>query len=488
MSLRSKYTLFTAALLAAVVAAVTIMVIRIQREMVHSQSRERLEALMEGVSRISEEALANRDQLMLLSYLLFLQREHPELAHASVTWRGHTAVIGRDRPGLTTLSRAVSGRGRPVTYTVTAPSAGQAAVTATSQGVSVAVPAPATLRVQEAPEEAVAVRLGFVTRMLEAEMEGVLTPLLRRTLAIGAGFMLLGMLGAAALARRLSQPLMALAAAASSVGKGNLDVEVPSKGKDEIALLAGRFNEMTASLKSLMRFREDILHTITHELNSPLGGLKAYLELWREGKVPADSQEEALGTMSAAALQMEQSLQSALQLFRSEHRGIIPGPQSVVWVDEAIRKTLRLFAPVIQSKGLRLQIPSATQTAYVIADDELVRQVVSNLVSNALKYTPDGGEVRIGISETADTLTFWVADTGPGIVSEDIIRIFDKFERPVSADKTGRRIPGTGLGLNIARRAVEAMGGRIWVESKVGQGSTFFVSLPKAGRPKGEGV
>ena len=108
-------------------------------------------------------------------------------------------------------------------------------------------------------------------------------------------------------------------------------------------------------------------------------------------------------------------------------------------------------------------------------------QIVANLVSNAIKYTPNNGEIRIDLSDSARELMFYVSNTGHGIPAEDIPHLFTKFYRSGADRASGKRIPGTGLGLNIVQKAVNALGGRIWVESQAGVNTLFMVKLPKGG-------
>jgi signal transduction histidine kinase len=271
---------------------------------------------------------------------------------------------------------------------------------------------------------------------------------------------------------------MALTAAVGRVGEGKFDATVQAERDDEVGQLGKRFNEMTGRIRELLQFREDVLHTLTHELNTPLSGLKGYLDLWQDRGLPQDERKrgEVLQTMTAAVLRMEQSLGSALRLFSGSsaetHRRL-------VWLDDLAREVCTLFAPVARSKHVTLELPAPEAVECVYADEELLKRVVTNLVSNALKYTPDGGRVSIGVGQANGLARLWVADTGYGIKPEDLPHLFTKFYRASSAVAGGQRIPGSGLGLMIAQRAAQELGGRIAVESEPGKGSRFTVELPR---------
>jgi signal transduction histidine kinase len=452
MKIRTRYTLMTALLIGSVVVAIALTVTRSQRSVLESQSHERLQALSEGVARLAQESLDTHDQLMLIDYLMYLKKDHPELAYAAVTRDGHTSSIGEVGPALYYWSQSLA----------------------------------AKHHAKNAAAESLEVKLGFVMKFFDDEIERQLQPMVQQTAALAAVFMVVGMLGAYSLGGLLTAPIVTLTAAVSQIKGGNLDVSVAAYSKDEVGALAARFNEMTGRIRELLQGREDILHTLTHELNTPLSGLKGYLELWQDRALPAQGQErqEVLGTMMAAVLRMEASLGDALRLFRAE-ADVASKDKHVVWINDLFRQVCVLFAPIAQSKRISIELPAPTMVECVCADDELLRKVVMNLISNALKYTPDGGRVTLGLDGTPTHVRFWVSDTGYGIKPEDLPHLFTKFYRTGPGTENRQRIPGTGLGLSIADRAAKAMGGRIVVDSALGKGTTFTVVVPRAPMPSG---
>lgn len=434
MTIRTKLSLTTAALIGAVVLAVALAVSSAQREALAAQ---RLQGLTDGVERLAREALDKQDPLMILSYLLYMQKEHPELAYAAVTIDGRVTTLGAKRPDLALWT-------------------GKAG-----------------------PRRSLDATLGFDRRLLADEVARALGPLSRRTALIAGLFMILGWAAAFLLAKRLTAPLTALAAAADAVRKGNLDAAVPPAGGDEVGALTDSFNAMTAQLKEDIQFREDLLHTLTHELNTPLGALKGYLEAWRDEVKAPDRREraEVLQTMSSAVLRMEHSLENALGLFR-HGRTFAAERKGMVWFDDVLREACRIFAPVARAKKIEIELPPADAAKWLYADDEQPLQIAVNLISNALKYTPDGGKIRVGLEADDSELRLRVADTGCGIKAEDLPHLFTKFYRGEPGERR-RRIPGSGLGLSIAQKAAHALGGTITVTSKPGEGSVFTVTFPK---------
>ena len=475
LSLGAKLALLNTALVAAVVLSIAGAVTAAQRRALEEQSRRRLDVLTDGVVRLAQEAADARDPLMLISYLMHLRKDHPELAVAAVTSKGHTAVLGEDRAGLTPWTRRVAVRGA-LRITVAAAAATADALSVSTAAVTLKLDEDARVQIEREEEtSALDLRLGFDPSVIEAEIARGLAPLSRRTGLIAGVFLLLGWAAAVGIGKVVGGPVAALAMAATAVKKGDYEVEVPQPGgSDEVAVLAARFNEMTAHLRELTRFREDLLHTVTHELNTPLAGLKGYLELWREGKLgDGPERAEALTIMMAAVSRMERSLGSALSLFKEGLPSA--GPRSIVWLDDVAREACLLFAAEAEAKKIALESPAKGAAAFLYADPELLRQILVNLLSNAIKYTPEGGRVTVTLFDDGRRAGVVVADTGRGISAEDLPRLFTKFFR---ADKD-RRVGGTGLGLSIAKSAARALGGDIAVESRLGEGSRFTAEFLK---------
>jgi len=307
-----------------------------------------------------------------------------------------------------------------------------------------------------------------------------LRPLVEKTIAIAAVALGIGLLANFYVGFMVTHPLQALTLAAARLSKGEHGVQVPARGPGEIGDLGRSFNGMATEISRLTRFREDILHTLTHELNTPLNGLKGYLEMWKEGGVPKETAErgDALNTMVAAVVRMEHSLGNALKLFRDAKQED-DSEKSFVWIDELFNDAALLFEPVARSKNVTLHGLTEDKIASVEGDEETLRRIITNLVSNAIKYTASGGEVWFGLENLEHHVHFSVRDSGYGIPDKDLPHLFTKFYRSEEDRSRARRIPGTGLGLNIVHRAVTRLGGRIIVRSKVGTGTVFIVTLPK---------
>ncbi|MBI4422885.1 MAG: HAMP domain-containing histidine kinase [Elusimicrobia bacterium] len=456
MRIRTKITFLVMALIAAVVGAVAANALLLERGRVLAESQARFDALLEGVLRIARESLRSKDELMLLGYLKVLLADYPEIEMAVVSREGHTSVLGEVKSEL-----------HYRTLTVTDPSA------ATFRAST----APAAAQTASAGDmDSLSIQVGFSKSALQRQVRQSQVALVKRVAAVAAAGLLLGWIGSFWLGRLLARPADQLAAAARRLGEGDLNASVSARGKDELGEVGRQFNAMAGKIRENLRAKEDLMSTLTHELNNPLGGLKGFLAYVRD----ADPQQrlEAYQTMEEAVLQMEVSLKNALELFRTGAQPALKRER--LELRKIVSDVVRLYVPAARGRNIDLR-GVAAGPALLEADRELMRRVVINLVSNALKYTPAGGKVEVRLEERPEGIHLAVADTGPGIPPEDREKIFTKFYRVAGPGGRAQRIPGSGLGLAIAKQAVDLHQGKIWVESVMGKQSVFHVSLPKTG-------
>ncbi len=434
---------------------------------VKAESGERTSALMEGVMRIARESLKSRDELMLLSYLKFLMQEYPEIEIAVISREGHSSVLGEVRNKLFY---------RTITLTEANAASYRAASTSAPDTAPAAVSSEAA---KDLPPETFTIQLGFSQALLQDRIRTTQLSLWKKISVIAAVGLLLGLAGSFWAGHLLARPIAELAAAAERVGAGRLDTQVPVRGHDELADLSNSFNAMSGKIRELVNFKEDLMATLSHEMRTPLAGLKGFLEYLQSSPVARNprEREEAYKTMLEAVSQMELSLTNALQLFRVGSRPALL--REPIALNDVVNEVIRLFTPTAQAGGVRLTGPRAGRQIVVAADRELLRRIVINLVSNAILYSPSGGEVLVRLDDGPETVTFSVTDSGPGVAAADRQRIFDKFYRAAGPDGKPQRIPGSGLGLAIAKQAVDMHKGLIWVDSEIGKGSTFHVELPK---------
>jgi len=229
-------------------------------------------------------------------------------------------------------------------------------------------------------------------------------------------------------------------------------------------------------VRRLETVRRDFISNISHELRTPLASLKALVDTLRDGALEdPPAAQRFLDRMDAEVDSMTQMVQELLELSRIES-GQVPLQLSSVAVAEVVLPPVERLRPPAERAGLKLTVSLPADMPPVLADAERTQQVVTNLVHNAIKFTPAGGQVIISASAGQDEVNISVKDTGIGIPSESLSRIFERFYK-ASRARSGQ---GTGLGLAIAKHIVQGHGGRIWAESVEGQGSTFSFSLPIA--------
>lgn len=229
-------------------------------------------------------------------------------------------------------------------------------------------------------------------------------------------------------------------------------------------------------LRRLETVRRDFISNVSHELRTPLAGLKALAETLQEGALEdAPAARRFLERMDAEIDTLIQLVQELLELARIES-GRVPLEKISVAPSDLVRRGVERMALQAERAGLRLTLDVPVHLPAVNADPGRMEQVLVNLLHNAIKFTPPGGDITVSAYQQEQVVVFVVRDTGTGIDSETLPRIFERFYKSDPARSGG----GTGLGLSIARHLVEAHGGRIWAESEPDAGSVFFFSLPLA--------
>lgn len=276
--------------------------------------------------------------------------------------------------------------------------------------------------------------------------------------------------------RRLLVGIRKLAAGSRSVARGRYEGRLEVVGDDELASLATDFNSMAEALQKAEQRRVELIGTVAHELRTPLAVQQGYAEALADDLV---SSQEAARAMSAEVNTMRR-LTYDLSLLTKLEAGALELQLAVHRPEDLIADVMDRFMYVSEEKALVLETELSKKLLPVRADRARVGQVLGNLLSNALRYTPGSGRVVLRVKPCEGCVEFSVADTGPGIAAEDQPYIFQRFYR---AQSGSRNSSGTGIGLTIARGLVTAMGGRIWLESRAGQGSTFYFTLPTVNQP-----
>jgi signal transduction histidine kinase len=299
-----------------------------------------------------------------------------------------------------------------------------------------------------------------------------LTLIERLAIAFAGGIVVAALLGIY-LSRRITKPVLALAEAADEVAEGHYDVQVPHvPGGGEIRDLADRFAEMTARLEEADQRERTFLMTVSHELRTPLTAIRGHVEALREGVAEdEESRNESLAVLYAESERLDRLVGDVLDLAKLNARRFSVRHEEVD-MGRLVNAAYAAFAEEARRRDIDYA-ENADGGPVIVSDGDRVLQIISNLLSNAFRWTPDGGRIELELQSTDGIVAVSVQDTGPGIAADERERIFRPFW-----SRDGR---GTGLGLAIANELASALGGRIELETEQGQGSRFRLVLPNTG-------
>jgi signal transduction histidine kinase len=301
-------------------------------------------------------------------------------------------------------------------------------------------------------------------------------------IGIGAGSLALALLLGLVLSWSLVVSVRRTQARLARIAAGDFSGHVVVPNRDEIGALAADVNRMNdelqrlyGELESASRHKSDFLATMSHELRTPLNAIIGFSEVLHE-QMFGELNERQLAYVDdvlAAGKHLLSLINDVLDLAKIE-AGRMELDFSQVAIPEILQSAVSMHAERASRGGIELALKTEPEEIPVTGDERRLRQVVFNLVSNAVKFTPANGRVDISARIDNGNVEVAVADTGPGIAAEDLEKIFEEFEQTNS----GKQVEGTGLGLPLSRRLVELHGGRLWAESEPGHGSTFRFTLP----------
>jgi two-component system, NtrC family, sensor kinase len=340
------------------------------------------------------------------------------------------------------------------------------------------------------------------------EAYGPLRAAIWRTAILLVAFLLLAVATSVFLARRLVRPIESIQVAAAKIGSGELDQRIEVSSSDELGALAEEFNRMAArlqesysglelkveerthelglalsaldvksrELEAASQHKSDFLANMSHELRTPLNAILGFSQVLREEMVGEVNvkQAEYLDDILSSANHLLSLINDVLDLSKVE-----AGQVELEIAPFSLRDSLERGVVMVRERaakdGVRVVLTTDPDVDLVEGDERRVRQVIFNLLSNAVKFTPAGGAVDVGAERVDREVWVSVTDTGPGLAPEDHERIFDEFQQTEAGIEQRE---GTGLGLALSKRLVELHGGRIWVDSELGSGSTFVFTLP----------
>ncbi len=329
-----------------------------------------------------------------------------------------------------------------------------------------------------------------------------------RTVVLLVVFLLVAIATSVLLARNLARPIEAIQVAAAKIGSGSLDQRIEVSSRDELGALADEFNRMVArlqasyagleqqvqertyelasaladlddksrQLEAASHHKSEFLANMSHELRTPLNAISGFSQVLRKqlyGEIN-EKQAEYLDDVLASARHLESLIDDVLDLSKVE-AGQIELQVVPFSLPAALERGVVIVRERATKGGVRTSLSSDPGIETVVGDERRVRQVLFNLLSNAVKFTPAGGTVDVAVARLDGEVRVSVSDSGPGIATEDQVRIFEEFQQAAAGKE---QFEGTGLGLALSKRLVELHGGRIWVESEPGKGSRFVFTLP----------
>jgi signal transduction histidine kinase len=303
------------------------------------------------------------------------------------------------------------------------------------------------------------------------------------SLAIGRFFLWGGLMAVAIavaitffLSRRILAPVKALTLASKRLGRGDFSPRVPVKDKSELGELAEAFNSMAGDLERAEKLRRNMVADVAHELRTPLSNVRGYLEAIRDGVIKPD--KKAIRSLTEEAMLLSRLVDDLQDLALAE-----AGELNLVCqtedVSALVNQTVAAMQAQAATKGVSVSIDLPDRLPLVNIDYHRISQVLRNLLENAVAHTAQGGSITVAAKQQDNNwVELSVTDTGEGIPADDLPNIFERFYR---VDKSrARATGGSGLGLTIAKRLVEAHGGKLEVQSELGKGSRFSFTIPVA--------
>ncbi|MEW6030543.1 MAG: sensor histidine kinase [Chloroflexota bacterium] len=278
-----------------------------------------------------------------------------------------------------------------------------------------------------------------------------------------------------ALSRRIVAPLREMTIASRRIAEGKYEERVTTRSVDELGQLGESFNQMAEKLEQVESMRRQLIGDVSHELRTPLTTIKGSAEGLLDGVLPASA--ETYQQIYREADRLSRLVDDLQELSRVEAKAYQLDFRSVD-ISSLVAVTVKRLASQAEAKRIALTLSLPADLPRLRADEDRITQVLTNLVGNAIQYTPEGGQVTISALDRGHEVQVTVSDTGVGIPPEHLPNVFTRFYR-VDKSRSRGAGGGSGIGLTIAKHLVEAHGGRIWVESEgEGRGSRFSFTLP----------
>jgi len=469
MKLRARLSLFTGLIILSLVGGISVSTLVLLRKVFLTEVRSNQEMTLRSFARVSEESLVLRDPVMVVNYVDSLSKSIPGLAYAAFVNQELSRIIG----GTSTFQEIYPYFSHAVEPGLTRQ------LLRTPGGTEIQE---VSAEIMNEGKSAGMVRVGFLNAHVQKTIDEKVGRVQRIVLLVAGVALVMAILATLVMSAQITHPLHLLAEGAKAIGDGNLDTQIHVGREDELGFLAREFNVMAIKLKELDQLKDEFVSSVSHELRSPLAAISGYVELMTRKpleQIPVEKRTKAFNIILDSTNRLTQFINDILDLakLKAGRVDVRKTPFSIVKV---LDETLSLFQPLLEKKKMTGKMLAALDLPSISADDEKIRQVITNLVSNAYKFTPEGGTLTLDARDLGEELRVSVSDTGIGIPKEFIGHLFERFKQVPGTRQTMGGPKGTGLGLAIAKGIVEAHGGRIWAESEPGKGTTFFFTLPKS--------
>lgn len=284
-------------------------------------------------------------------------------------------------------------------------------------------------------------------------------------------YILIGAIMIAVLVRRVVKPILMLTEATQQVAKGNFDIEVENDSEDEIGILTQNFNKMVKELRHMEILRKDFISNVSHEFKTPMASIQGFAKLLKDRDMDDEQYDEYVDIIIEETGRLSRLSSNLLKLSRLENQEI-PEMGEQFSLDEQLRRCILILSPKWDKKDIDFDLD--LENIMYCGNEELLQQVWINILENAIKFTPEQGEIKVSSKIKDSFAQVIISDNGIGMDEVTVDRIFEQFYQG-DMSHTG---DGSGLGLPLAKRIVEIYNGSISVNSKVGEGTTFDIKLP----------
>ncbi|MBD3271234.1 MAG: HAMP domain-containing protein [Elusimicrobia bacterium] len=473
MSMKMKLSLVSSLMVLLVIGSIITTLFFYDEKVLMDNQQDNQIVLFKSFVKICEDALLLDDTLVLLDFCSLVKQTNPSIIYILFQYAEGTVISAGDEQMVYFAINKLNSTGvkTPDGYLIR-----DVRGPRNERIVDLSMP------IQLGNAVAGTAQMGFSSQVLENQLTSVLSSMRTTTLIVAFGAILLGIAASYLFAVHMIKPIKQLAEGAAKIGSGQLQHRIPVHSHDELGWLAGEFNTMGDKLLELDQMKNDFVSNVTHELRSPLGAIKSYSEVIDKSPELSPQTKSHLARIKSNVNRLSSFIDNLLDVSRID-QGKLSLAVGPVKLDLLATDVLKNFEEQARTQQIHLESRISSVLPPVLADKDKLDQILTNLVNNALKFTPAGGSVWIDAQEMSRSnaphfsgryIRVAVTDTGTGIAPNDIKRIFDKFEQ---ARNQITEAHGTGLGLSIVKGLVEAHGGQIWINSRLGKGTTFYFTL-----------